>query len=109
MDYRAVFIYSSLINGFFMLSLAALKNGAPKKHDLAAVPVLVLTNIIFVISWLLYSYSLNKGNVSVVSSITSLNPALTSMLGIIFYKEKLSLRQASGAIVLFIGLVLISI
>lgn len=59
-------------------------------------------------SLLLY-YALYKGKASIVVPLSSIGPAITVALSILFLKETLTLPQMIGIVLIIIGIILLSI
>lgn len=54
-------------------------------------------------------YGLNKGKASVVVPLSSIGPAITAILAVIFLKEQLSIQQIFGIVMILSGVVVLSI
>lgn len=62
-----------------------------------------------VVGSLLLYYMLNKGKASIVVPLSSIGPAITTILAVIFLKEHLSINQMIGIVLIIGGIVLLSI
>ena len=111
-SYIAVFFFSSLFNGLFMLVYSLMNKGLPTKLEIKDIkkPILIIliTAITYAFTWIVVNYGLAIGNSAVVTSISSIYPLICVILAMIFYKEKLVLNQKIGIVTIVIGLVLIS-
>jgi len=54
-------------------------------------------------------YGLNKGKASVVVPLSSIGPAITAILAVIFLKEQLSIQQIFGIVMILSGVIVLSI
>ncbi len=111
-NYLTVFFFTGVINPSLFMSLAAIKKQIPKWKDIKQKyfpAIFFITTTMFVIAWLVLNYGLSNGNVSIVMPISSLNPAITVILAMVFYKEKLVLNQKLGILVVLMGLFFISL
>jgi transporter family protein len=70
---------------------------------------LILSGITTGLSWLFYFRALQLGNASQVSPIDKLSLALTIIFAFIFLKEKVSLLTATGALLMTLGAILVSL
>ena len=109
--YRAMFFYTTVINGLFMIAYALYKKGMPNKKDLTKNTILffIITTIIYSVAWLVVTYGITVGNTAIITPISSIYPMITAVLAIIFYKEKLVFNQKIGIFTILLGLILISL
>ena len=54
-------------------------------------------------------YGLNKGKASVVVPLSSIGPAITAILAVIFLKEQLTYPQIAGIVLILSGVIVLSI
>ncbi|XRO77019.1 EamA family transporter [Methanocaldococcus sp. 10A] len=69
----------------------------------------IISAVLVVVGSLLLYYALYKGKASIVVPLSSIGPAITVALSILFLKETLSIYQMIGVIFIIIGVVLLSI
>ncbi|WP_292460812.1 EamA family transporter [Methanothermococcus sp.] len=69
----------------------------------------VISAVMVVVGSLLLYYALHKGRASIVVPLSSIGPAITTILAVIFLKEQLSPFQIFGIILIIVGIVLISL
>ncbi|MFH1439769.1 MAG: DMT family transporter [Candidatus Woesearchaeota archaeon] len=69
----------------------------------------ILIGFLDALGFLAFNSSLKLAPVSLIAPIVSAAPALSVVLGILFLKEHISKRQASGIIITIIGLIIIAI
>jgi len=69
----------------------------------------IISAIMVVVGSLLLYYMLNKGKASIVVPLSSIGPAITTVLAVIFLKEHLSINQIIGIVLIIGGIILISI
>nr|WP_048055491.1 EamA family transporter [Methanotorris igneus] len=69
----------------------------------------VSSAIMIVLGSLLLYYGLYKGKASIVVPLSSIGPAITVILAVIFLKEQLTTNQIMGIFLILLGIILISI
>ncbi|XRP97057.1 EamA family transporter [Methanocaldococcus sp. 16A] len=69
----------------------------------------IISAVLVVVGSLLLYYALYKGKASIVVPLSSIGPAITVALSILFLKETLSISQMIGVIFIIIGVILLSI
>ncbi|AIJ04945.1 hypothetical protein JH146_0094 [Methanocaldococcus bathoardescens] len=69
----------------------------------------IISAILVVVGSLLLYYALYKGKASIVVPLSSIGPAITVALSILFLKESLTMPQMIGVILIIIGVILLSI
>jgi len=109
-DQFTVFIVSIIIGQGMMVIYALMRKGIPAKKDLAKKNILLFMslNAIFIIAaWFAFTKGMSTELVSIVSAVSSLYPAITVLLALIFLKEKLVLNQKIGIAVILLGIVMI--
>ncbi|NTV23897.1 MAG: DMT family transporter [Nanoarchaeota archaeon] len=107
-----IFLLTGISNGVFMIILSLLKKGITTAGDLSGklvLPAFFANMVFYTVAWLSVNYGLIFEEVSVVTSVSSLYPAITVLLAGIVLKEKLVTNQKIGLFFLFAGIVLISI
>jgi bacterial/archaeal transporter family protein len=112
MHYISLYFYSTLINSILFLLFAVIKKQIPTKNDLKSIKIVgiqTINMVLFNVAWIVLNYGISIGKVSIIMPITSLNIAVTIILAVIFYKEKLITSQKLGILIVLVGLVLISI
>ncbi|WP_423793270.1 EamA family transporter [Methanocaldococcus indicus] len=77
-------------------------------NDAKIVLYAIIAGIFVVLGSLVLYYALYKGKASIVVPISSIGPAITVILSIIFLKETLTINQAIGVILILIGIILLS-
>ena len=70
---------------------------------------LILSGLMGALSWILYFYALKFGEASKVSFVDRSSVLFVLLLAIVFLGEKLSLTKALASILIFLGLILLSI
>jgi drug/metabolite transporter (DMT)-like permease len=107
-----IFFFTTIINSLLMALFAFLKQKKVSISDLKVKNVLLIFLINFVLyttAWVAVSYGISQDLVSIVTSVSSLYPALVSILAVIFFKEKLVLNQKIGIVTVLAGIFLISL
>ncbi len=105
-----IFFFTSIINAVLMSVFAAAKKGIPtQKEAKANLWVIIAMFGLFTMAWAAYNYGFVSDLVSVVTPVASLSPAVTVLLAVIFFKEKLVLNQKLGIFTILVGLFLISV
>lgn len=107
-----LFILTGIFNGLFMVSYPIIKKQVPtfaqvRKDNILL--MLIIITILVNISWFAINYGVSLDLVSLVTPISSLAPAITVILAVIFFKDKLVLNQKLGIITILLGLFLISV
>lgn len=65
--------------------------------------------IMVVLGSLLLYYGLYKGKASIVVPLSSIGPAITAILAVVFLREQLTTNQIMGICLILLGIILISI
>ena len=69
----------------------------------------IISAVMVVVGSLLLYYTLHKGRASIVVPLSSIGPAITTILAVIFLKEHLSAFQIFGIVLIIVGIILISL
>lgn len=69
----------------------------------------IISAILVVVGSLILYYALYKGKASIVVPISSIGPAITIILSILFLKESLTTTQMIGVFLILAGIILLSI
>jgi len=69
----------------------------------------IISAVLVVIGSLILYYALYKGKASIVVPLSSIGPAITVALSILFLKETLTVSQMIGIAFIIIGIILLSI
>ena len=69
----------------------------------------IISAILVVVGSLLLYYALYKGKASIVVPLSSIGPAITVALSILFLKETLTITQIIGVVLILLGVILLSI
>ncbi|ACV24356.1 EamA family transporter [Methanocaldococcus fervens] len=69
----------------------------------------IISAILVVIGSLILYYALYKGKASIVVPLSSIGPAITVALSILFLKETLTTYQMIGIVLIIVGIILLSI
>ncbi|WP_456417438.1 EamA family transporter [Methanocaldococcus sp.] len=69
----------------------------------------IISAILVVVGSLILYYALYKGKASIVVPISSIGPAITIILSILFLKESLTTTQMIGVFLILVGIILLSI
>jgi drug/metabolite transporter (DMT)-like permease len=107
-----IFFFSSLFNNLFMILIPIMKKGFMDLNDLKdgfMAKTFLLNSFLFTFAWVAVNYGLANGQVSIVTPVSSLNPAITVVLAMVFLKEKIVLNQKIGLIFVLAGIFFISI
>ncbi|MBN2423305.1 DMT family transporter [Candidatus Woesearchaeota archaeon] len=110
-DALNMYLFTSVFQSFFFILFCTFKKDKKSKFSIAKkhIFLLVLNTILLTAAWAVFNYGLSKSLTSIVTSISSLYPAVTVILAVIFFKEKLVLNQKFGILLILVGLFLISI
>jgi drug/metabolite transporter (DMT)-like permease len=107
-----VFFYSGLSIGFSVGIFGFINKGFIRIKELIKKKLFFRINLIqfiYVLAWVVVNYAISKGNTALITAVSSLFPAVTVILALIFYKEKLVFNQKLGILTILIGLFLISL
>jgi transporter family protein len=69
----------------------------------------IISAILVVVGSLLLYYALYKGKASIVVPLSSIGPAITVALSVLFLKESLTTSQMIGITFIIVGIILLSI
>jgi transporter family protein len=69
----------------------------------------IISAILVVVGSLLLYYALYKGKASIVVPLSSIGPAITVALSVLFLKESLTTSQMVGITFIIVGIILLSI
>ena len=85
--------------------IAYFRGGAATIHTLTKINLifLVLSGIATGLSWIFYFKALQIGKVSQVQPVDKLSVAIAIILSVVFLKEPLTLKTASGALLIIVG------
>lgn len=103
----ALFFHSGIIMGMAQLLFSSFNKGIVHKKDLKnnkSLLLMIICNLIYLITWVTLNFGIVGGNTALIAAVSSLYPAITVVLAMIFYKEKLVLNQWVGIFIIFLGL-----
>lgn len=104
------FFYTSFFNGLAMVLYGFFNKGKiDMKKAKTVIPYMIVAEIIYLIAWIGLTYGFSYGDSAIVTAISSLFPAITIVLALIFYKEKLVANQYFGILMILAGLFIVSI
>jgi drug/metabolite transporter (DMT)-like permease len=104
------FFYTSFFNGLALLLYGYMNKGKiDMKKAKTVIPYMVAAEIIYLVAWIGLTYGFAYGDSAIVTAVSSLFPAITILLALIFYKEKLVVNQYLGILLILAGLFMISI
>ncbi|MBA2861557.1 EamA family transporter [Methanococcus maripaludis] len=69
----------------------------------------VIAAVLVILGTLALYYGLNKGKASFVVPLSSIGPAITTILAVIFLKEQLTYPQIAGIVMILSGVIVLSI
>jgi len=107
-----IFIFTGIFNSLFMLLYPVLKKEIIKPADLKIKYMLLLfiiNTFLYTLAWAAVNYGLVQEMISLVTPVSSLYPAITVILAVIFLKEKMVLNQKIGVLTILFGVFLISL
>jgi len=107
-----MFFYTSIVIGIFMVIFSYVKKGYTSLNEIKRQKLtlkILIIQLLYTFTWLAVTLGISVGITPIITAINSLFPAITVILALIFYKEKLVLNQKIGILTILIGLVLISI
>ncbi len=109
MDPYTLFFYTSLFNGLALLIYGFFKKGKLDIKEIKSAVVYMLSaEIMYIIAWIALTYGFTYGDSAVITAISSLFPAITIILALIFFKEKLVKNQYLGISLILLGLFMVS-
>ncbi|WP_456472847.1 EamA family transporter [Methanocaldococcus sp.] len=95
--------------GIILCILILLKFKSVIPNDYKIILFSIISAIFVVVGSLVLYYALYKGKASIVVPLSSIGPAITVILSIIFLKESLTINQMVGIVLILIGILLLSI
>ena len=108
-DIKTLIVFSTLVAGLVFSPIWLIIN----KFSLGINPItllyLFLSAVSYIIAVYLYFKSLETSDTSIVVAMFQLIPVFSYILGIIFFKETLTLKQLIGSIIIIASAILISI
>ena len=108
-DIKTLIVFSTLVAGLVFSPIWLIIN----KFSLGINPItllyLFLSAVAYIIAVYLYFKSLETSDTSIVVAMFQLIPVFSYILGIIFFKETLTLKQLIGSIIIIVSAILISI
>jgi drug/metabolite transporter (DMT)-like permease len=107
-----IFMICNLFTSAFMLFFSVLKKAKVTIKEISSnkvIPLLITSCILYMIAWASVNIGIVSELVSVITTISSLYPAITAILALIFLKERLVLNQKIGIFVIFSGIIMISL
>jgi len=111
-DYISVFVFTNLIATPILIGYSYLKAGRGLKRDRKIKSVIwpiAAVSLLATAGWFVLNYGYSLGQVSLVTTVSSLYPIITVMLAMAFFKEKLVMNQKIGIVVTIAGLFLLSL
>ncbi|MFH0875502.1 MAG: DMT family transporter [archaeon] len=112
MDAISLFFFTGLTNSIIVLVFLLLKRNVPLKAEFLNKKILIIMiicTVFYNIAWLFMTYGATIAQMSLLAPISSLYPAVTIILAVIFLKEKLILNQKIGIAMILVSLFLLSI
>ncbi len=108
-DIKTLILFSTLVAGLVFSPIWLIIN----RFNLGINPItllyLFLSAVAYIIAVYLYFKSLETSDTSIVVAMFQLIPVFSYILGIIFFKETLTLKQLIGSIIIITSAILISI
>jgi drug/metabolite transporter (DMT)-like permease len=112
MSLFSLFVYINYSISIPQLIYSLSKNGIPKinfKKEKKQLIITLIASMIAIVAWFSLNFGYIYANSALVTPISSLYPAITIFLAMIFYKEKLVFNQKIGIIIILIGLIMINL
>ncbi len=105
-----LFLLTGLINGALMSAYALSKGGRPQKEDFkgSLIAQVMTSAILYTAAWAILTNASKMEKISLLAPVSSLYPAVTIMLAVIFFKDKLVPNQIAGISLILLSLFLIS-
>ena len=105
-----IFFFTTLINGTLLASYGFIMKGIPGKKEIRQnILFLVVNFFLYSLAWISVNYGIAQELISIVTPVSSLYPALTVILAVIFFKEKTAPSQRIGIFLTLFGIFLISL
>ncbi|MCM2325372.1 MAG: DMT family transporter [Candidatus Woesearchaeota archaeon] len=110
LNLATMFILTWFFLGIILMVFSGIRLGWHiKRLEFGTLALLALIELLFASAWLLFSTGLSISDASFLVPISSLYPAVTVMLALIFFKEKLAKNQLIGIGIIIMGLFFLSI
>jgi drug/metabolite transporter (DMT)-like permease len=105
--FYSTFVFTWIASGVFTIIFSIFMKGKTTLTELKDNKVLsmfIINNILFCFAWIIFNYALVSEKVSILTSISSLYPAVTVMLAVYINKEKLTTPQILGIVLTLLGI-----
>ncbi|MEM3373682.1 MAG: DMT family transporter [Candidatus Woesearchaeota archaeon] len=108
----SLFFITGLFTNIFLITFSYIKtkkNLFHKKLDKKIWLILLINFFLYNLAWISVNYGISIGNLSIITPISSLYPAITVLLAYFILREKLVLNQKIGIILTILAIFLISL
>lgn len=107
----AIFLFTNLFGALFMLLIVIFMKTKITKEDMKQKNTLLLFIVNLVLytgAWVAVNIGIVSEFISILTPVSSLYPAVTILLAVIFFKDRLVINQKIGIFVILSGIFLIS-
>lgn len=105
---KTLLVFSTLITGIILSPIWLILNNFSVQISTISLAAIFLSSIFYITATLLYFYALEKNDASIVVTMFQLIPVFSYIIELIFFKEKLTLTQITGSIIIVLSAMLIS-
>lgn len=106
---RGLLVFSSLVAGGILLPFTIITKNIDYSIDYLPLIVTILSSITYLFGIYFYLKALEKNDTSIVVSMFQLIPVFSFILGFIFLKETLSIKQLFGCLIIILSAFAITI
>lgn len=106
---KTLLVFSTLITGIILSPIWLILNNFSVQISTISLVAIFLSASFYIIATLLYFYALQKNDASIVVTMFQLIPVFSYIIGLIFFKEKLTTTQIIGSIIIVLSAILISL
>ena len=105
---KALMIFSTFVAGVVLSPIWLVINKFQVQINVSALLITFLAALIYVLATYLYLKALEKNDASIIIVMFQLIPVFSYILGVIFFKETLSLNQIVGGLIIILSAIIIS-
>ena len=101
-------VFEGLGSAIFAIIILFSLNFKPEVHP-KGISLAFITGLLGMLGALFYLFAMPKGKVSVIATMTALNPIITIALAYFILKEPITLKEGIGMVFAFIAIVLFTV
>lgn len=105
---KTLLVFSTLIAGIVLSPIWLIISKFSVSISLVSLICVILSSFIYIFAIYFYFKALEKNDASIVAVMFQLIPVFSYILGLIFFKENLTIKQIIGSIIIILSAILIS-